>query len=80
MHTNVKVYRTFAEINKDLEILKVEKDLAYAKFLKGLDETKESLQPGNIIGETPKKILGVLGAFSGPIKSALLTFLLKKIF
>jgi hypothetical protein len=80
MHTNVKVYRTFDEINKDLEILKVEKDLAYAKFVKGFDETKESLQPGNLIGETPKKILGVLGAFSGPIKSAALTFLLKKIF
>ncbi|KGO85798.1 hypothetical protein Q765_14320 [Flavobacterium rivuli WB 3.3-2 = DSM 21788] len=80
MHTNVKVYRTFAEINKDLEILKIEKDLAYAKFVKGLDETKESLQPGNLIGETPKKILGVLGAFKGPIKSAVITFLLKKFF
>jgi len=80
MHTNVKVYRTFAEINKELEILKVEKDLAYAKFIKGLDETKVSMQPGNLIGETPMKVLGVLGAFSGPIKSAVLTYLLKKIF
>jgi len=80
MHSNIKIYSTFADVNKDLQILKVEKDLAYAKFVKGLDETKESLQPGNLIGETPKKILGVLGAFSGPIKSAALTFLLKKIF
>jgi len=77
---NTKVYQTFDEINKDLEILKVEKDLAYARFKKDLEQTKESLQPGNMIGETPKKILGVLGAFSGPIKSALLTFLFKKIF
>lgn len=80
MNTKYKVYRTFKEINKDLEILKVEKDLAYARFVKDLGDTKESLKPGNIIGEGPKKVLGVLGAFSGPIKSALLTFLFKKIF
>ena len=77
---NTKIYHTFNEINKELEILEVEKDLAYARFKKDLDQTKESLQPGNIIGETPKKILDVLGAFSGPIKSALLTFLFKKMF
>jgi len=77
---NTKVYTTFDEINRELEILKVEKDLAYARFKKDLGQTKESLEPGNIIGETPKKILGMLGAFSGPIKSALLTFLFKKIF
>ena len=80
MNTKYKVYRTFKEINKDLEILKVEKDLAYARFVKDLDQTKESLKPGNMIGDTPKKILGLVGAFSGPIKSALLTFLFKKIF
>jgi hypothetical protein len=77
---NTKVYNTYDEINKDLEILKVEKDLAYAKFKKSLDETKESLQPGNLIGETPKKILGVLGTVSGPLKSLALTWLFKKIF
>jgi len=29
---NTKVYTSYEEINRDLEILKVEKDLAYAKF------------------------------------------------
>jgi hypothetical protein len=77
---NTKVYKSFDEINRDLEILKVEKDLAYAKFQKSFGETKESLQPMNMIGETPKKILGVLGTLSGPLKSAALTWLFKKIF
>ncbi|MDV6167754.1 DUF6327 family protein [Flavobacterium sp. DG1-102-2] len=77
---NTKVYQSYDEINRDLEILKVEKDLAYAKFKKSLDETKDSLQPMNMIGETPKKVLGVLGAMSGPLKSAALTWLFKKIF
>ncbi|WP_116790119.1 DUF6327 family protein [Flavobacterium psychrotrophum] len=77
---STKVYRTFDEINKDLEILKMERDIAYLRFKKDLDETKESLKPGNIIGETPKKILNVVGAFSGPLKNAALTWLFKKIF
>ena len=77
---NTKVYSSFDEINRDLEIMKVEKDLAYAKFKKSFDSTKESLEPMNMIGETPKKILGVLGTLSGPLKSAALTWLFKKIF
>lgn len=75
-----KVYYTYEEINRDLEILKVEKDLAHAKFTKSLDETKESLQPMNMIGETPKKILGFIGTLSGPLKSAAFAWILKKIF
>jgi hypothetical protein len=75
-----KVYYTYAEINRDLEIMKVEKDLAYARLLKELDETKESLEPNNLLGETPKKVMNVLGMLSGPLKSAALTFLFKKIF
>jgi hypothetical protein len=75
-----KVYHTYEEINKDLQILKVEKDLAYAKFKRSFEETKESLQPMNMIGETPKKVLNFIGAFSGPLKSAGLAWLFKKIF
>jgi len=77
---STKVYRTFDEINKDLEILKVERDIAFLKFKKDLDETKESLSVDNLIGETPKKIINVVGAFSGPLKNAALTWLFKKIF
>jgi hypothetical protein len=77
---NTKVYYTYDDINKDLEILKIEKDLAYHKFKKTLDDTKESLQPMNMIGDTPRKVLGVLGNFSGPLKSAALTWLFRKIF
>ena len=77
---NTKVYRTYDEINMDLEILKVEKDLAYARFMKDLEETKESLEPMNLIGENPRKILGILSMFSGPLKSAALTWLFKKVF
>lgn len=77
---NTTVYRSYDEINRDLEILKVEKDLAYARFMKDLEETKDSLAPMNLIGEKPRQVLGILGLLSGPLKSAALTWLFKKIF
>lgn len=75
-----KVYYTYAQINKDLEILKVEKDIAYHKLMKEVDETKESLEFKNLIGDGPKKVLNVVGMLGGPLKSAALTFLFKKFF
>ncbi|QEE48789.1 hypothetical protein FUA48_04125 [Flavobacterium alkalisoli] len=75
-----KIYTSYEEINKDLRILKVEKDLAYHKLLKEVEETKESLQLKNMIGDTPKKILNILSLFAGPLKSLAMTFLFKKIF
>ena len=75
-----KEYRTFEEINLDLKILKIERDLAYLRFKKDFDETKESLRPENMIGETPLKIINMVGAFSGPLKSAALTWVFKKLF
>ena len=76
----IKEYKTFEEINLDLKILKVEKDLAFARFKKDLNETKESLNAENIVGEGPMRAFKILGAFSGPLKSAALTYLFKKIF
>lgn len=75
-----KVYTTFDEINKDLEILKVEKDLSYYRFKKDLAATKESFEPENLIGKTPAKLFSFLSIFSGPLKNAVLTLIFKKIF
>lgn len=76
----VKVYHTYDEINRELEILKVEKEIAYHKLIKEFDETKESLEFKNLIGDGPKKALNVLSMLGGPLKSAALTYLFKKIF
>lgn len=75
-----KVYKTFDQINKDLEILKIEKDLAYYRLKKDVDDTKESLELKNLMGDAPKKAVNFLGNMAGPLKSAALTFLFKKIF
>ena len=75
-----KTYRTYDEINKDLEILKMEKDLAYHKLVRSFDDTKDNLAPMNMIGSVPKAAIRLLGIIPGPVKSMGLTYLLKKIF
>ncbi|MFN3752767.1 DUF6327 family protein [Flavobacterium sp.] len=40
-----KKYASYAEIDHDLEILKLEKEIHYQKMLLSIDKTKESILP-----------------------------------
>lgn len=40
-----KKYSSYAEIERDLEILKVEKEIYYQKMVLSIDKTKESILP-----------------------------------
>jgi hypothetical protein len=40
-----KKYASYAEIDHDLEILKLEKEIYYQKMLLSIDKTKESILP-----------------------------------
>ena len=40
-----KKYSSYAEINHDLEILKIEKEIHYQKILLSIDKTKENILP-----------------------------------
>lgn len=75
-----KKYTSYAEIDRDLEILDVEREIHYQKLTQSFDNTKESLNPANMIGSVPKMALNVLGGLSGPIKNIGISFLLKKLF
>ena len=75
-----KKYASYADIDRDLEILKIEKEIHYQKMTQSVHDTKESLSPGNLMGGVPKAALGFLGNLSGPIKGMAINFLLKKIF
>lgn len=44
-----KKYSSYAEIDRDLEILKLEKEIHYQKLLLSFQKTKESFEPQNII-------------------------------
>ncbi len=44
-----KKYSSYAEIERDLEILKIEKELYYQKMLLSIDKTKESILPSKSV-------------------------------
>ncbi|WP_306351217.1 DUF6327 family protein [Flavobacterium sp. '19STA2R22 D10 B1'] len=73
-------YRSYSEIERDLEILKIEKEIYYQKLVLSVQETKDSLSPSHLLGNVPKAALGLLGGLSGPIKNVLISVILKKIF
>lgn len=62
-----KKYSSYAEIDHDLKILKVEKEIHYQKILLSIDKTKESFMPsktvslmGNIYQKATSGMLGTL--------------------
>lgn len=73
-----KKYSSYAQIDQDLKILALEKEIYYEKLMQSAKETKESLSPGNLLGEVPKLALNAIGGLAGPIKSMALSFLAKK--
>jgi hypothetical protein len=44
-----KKYTSYAEIDRDLEILKLEKEINYQKLVLSFQKTKESITPQNIV-------------------------------
>lgn len=75
-----KKYASYADIDRDLEILKLEKEIYYQRMSQSMHDTKESLSPGNLVGGVPKAALGFLGNLGGPIKGIAVNFLLNKFF
>ena len=43
-----KKYSSYAEIDSELEILKLEKEIHYRKMMQSVQRTKESLTPSEI--------------------------------
>jgi len=44
-----KKYSSYAEIERDLEILKIEKEIHYQKIVLSIEKTKESIVPSKSI-------------------------------
>lgn len=60
-----KKYSSYAAIERDLEILKLEKEIHYEKILLSIDKTKESILPSksvSLLGNLYEKVfLGTYG-------------------
>ena len=46
-----KKYSSYAEIDRDLEILKLQSEIHYQKIALSIEKTKENLSPKNILNE-----------------------------
>jgi Family of unknown function (DUF6327) len=57
-----KKYSSYADIDRDLEVLKLEKEIHYQKLLLSFQKTKESFEPKNIINS-------YLGSFKSTISN-----------
>jgi hypothetical protein len=71
-----KKYSSYAQIERELEILKIEKEISYQKLLYGVQKTKESFTPQNIVSD-------LIGNYSsalpyGAIVSTAIPFILNK--
>lgn len=54
-----KKYSSYAEIEQDLEILKLEKEIYYQKMLLSIDKTKDSILPSksvSLLGNLYQKV------------------------
>ena len=51
-----KKYSSYAEIEKELEILKLEKEISYQKLVLSVQKTKENFTPQNLVS-------GFLGSY-----------------
>ncbi|RYJ53276.1 hypothetical protein DR871_004290 [Flavobacterium petrolei] len=71
-----KKYSSYAQIDRELEIFKIEKELSYQKLVFGVKKTKESFTPQNIVSD-------LIGSYSsvipyGAIVSTAAPFILNK--
>lgn len=67
-----KKYSSYAEIDHDLKILRVEREIHYQKILLSVEQTKESFMPSksvSFIGDIYKKVFS--GTWGGILKVAL---------
>ncbi len=44
-----KRYSSYAEIDRDLEVLKLERDIEYQRLLLSIEHTRESFTPQNMV-------------------------------
>ena len=71
-----KKYTSYAQIDRELEIFKIEKEISYQKLVFGVQKTKENLTPQNIVND-------LIGTYSsaipyGALVSASVPFIIKK--
>ncbi len=70
---DTKKYSSYAQIDNDLKILKVEREIHYQKIVLSLDKTKESIMPsksmtfvGNVLQTATSGPIGTILKIAAP--------------
>ena len=72
----VKKYSSYAEIEKDLEILKLQKEINYQKLVLSLQKTKESTTPQNVVEGIFSSFKDYISNSYGSILQSILPFVI----
>lgn len=74
-----KKYSSYAEIDKELEILKLEREIYYRKMSLSVQKTKESLTPNSLVTGIISSSNSLLTGPYGAIISMVTPFFMKKV-
>lgn len=74
-----KTYQSIDEINKDLNILRIKRDLHYQKIFRSVDVIKQELTPDQILKNTMGSLVTYVRS-SGSFQAFIITTILKKFF
>lgn len=75
----IKKYSSYAEIDKELEILKLEKEIYYRKMSQSVQKTKESLTPNSLVTGIISSSNSLLTGPYGVIIKLATPFFMKKV-
>ena len=72
----IKKYSSFDEIEIELKILKLEKEISFQKLIWNIQKIKENLSPQNIIGEIVASYKSILSKTYEAILSSIIPILI----
>ena len=72
----IKKYSSYDEIEIELKILKLEKEISFQKLIWNIQKIKENLSPQNIIGEIVASYKSILSKTYEAILSAIIPILI----
>ncbi|MEC4113231.1 DUF6327 family protein [Myroides pelagicus] len=74
-----KTYTSIDQVNSDLEILKVKRELHYQKVFRSVENIKEELSPDRLVRNSVGSVASYVKS-SGNIQAFLITYILKRFF
>lgn len=75
-----KKYSSFAEIDRELEILTIEKEIHYQRLVYNVQKTKENLEPINMLKGFVSATVNNFPSSIGTIFNLALPFLIRRFF